>query len=99
MNFTLTSLGVKNEDVAALHGSRHLYHLSHCSKVPVCLEHLVDNLAATANGSVYYMNSSTSFMLMVPAVSVVRLCVKQMGTFGVKADAPLGVVQMKLPST
>lgn len=26
-------------------------------------------------------------------------CVKQTGTFGAKADAPLGVVQMKLPST
>ncbi len=70
-----------------------------CSKVPVCLEHPVDNLAETANGSIYHMHSSTSFMLIVPAVSAVRLCVKQTGAFGVKADAPLCVVQMKLPST
>lgn len=45
------------------------------------------------------MHSGTSFMLIVPAVSAVRLCVKQTGTFGAKADVPLGVVQMKLPST
>lgn len=87
---------VKNKDVAALRGSRHLYHVSHCSKVPARLQHLVHNLSVTANGGIYHMHSGTSLMLMVPTVSP---RVKQTGTFGVKADAALGVVQIKLPGT